>query len=96
VRRITERSVHANGADLRISATTDRADALDGCDAVLTSFRPSGFEAHHLDESILLRHGIVGQETQGPGGFFIALRTVHVRKAPPGGIRMGGRGERTP
>jgi 6-phospho-beta-glucosidase len=78
VRRIAEKSANASGVDLRITATSDRAAALDGCDAVLTSFRPGGFEARHLDESIPLRHGIIGQETQGPGGFFMALRTVHV------------------
>ena len=24
-----------------------------------------------------MRHGIIGQETQGPGGFFMALRAIH-------------------
>ena len=31
-----------------------------------------------LDERIPLRHGVIGQETQGPGGFFMALRSIHV------------------
>jgi 6-phospho-beta-glucosidase len=80
VQRIAERMARARGLDLRISATTDRAAALDGCDAVLTSFRPGGFEARYLDESIPLKHGIIGQETQGPGGFFMALRSIHVMR----------------
>jgi 6-phospho-beta-glucosidase len=45
---------------------------------VLTSFRPGGFEARYLDESIPLKHGVIGQETQGPGGFFMALRSIYV------------------
>ena len=33
-----------------------------------------------LDESIPLKHGVIGQETQGPGGFFMALRSIHAIK----------------
>jgi 6-phospho-beta-glucosidase len=68
------------GADVRVRATTDRAAALEDCDAVLTSFRPGGFQARYLDESIPLRHGVIGQETQGPGGFFMALRSIAVMR----------------
>ncbi|WP_295814007.1 glycoside hydrolase [uncultured Deinococcus sp.] len=68
------------GADLTFSATTDRRAALAGCDGVLSSYRPGGFEARALDERIPLSHGVVGQETQGAGGFFMALRAVHVAR----------------
>ncbi|HVA93251.1 MAG TPA: glycoside hydrolase, partial [Chloroflexota bacterium] len=64
--------------DLTISTATDRRAGLTDCDAVLTSFRPGGFDARYLDESIPLKHGLIGQETQGPGGFFMALRSIHV------------------
>ena len=30
------------------------------------------------DERIPLSHGVIGQETQGPGGFFMALRAIAV------------------
>ena len=73
-----EKMARARGLDLTITATTDRRDGLRDCDAVLTSFRPGGFEARYLDESIPLKHGVIGQETQGPGGFFMALRSIHV------------------
>jgi 6-phospho-beta-glucosidase len=53
---------------------------LRDADAVLTSFRPGGFEARVLDERIPLRHGVIGQETQGPGGFFMALRSIAVMR----------------
>jgi 6-phospho-beta-glucosidase len=63
--------------DLKVSYTNDRRIGFQDCDAVLTSFRPGGFEARYLDEAIPLKHGVIGQETQGPGGFFMALRTIH-------------------
>ena len=80
VRRLAEKMARARGLDLTITATTDRRAALDSCDAVLTSFRPGGFEARVLDERIPLQHGVIGQETQGPGGFFMGLRSIHVMK----------------
>jgi 6-phospho-beta-glucosidase len=80
VRRLAERMAAARGADVRVSVTTDRAVALDAADVVLTSFRPGGFEARYLDESIPLAHGVIGQETQGPGGFFMALRSIAVMR----------------
>ena len=78
VRRLGERLAAARGVDLRFEATTDRRAGLADADAVLLSYRPGGFEARVLDERIPLRHGIVGQETQGPGGFFMALRAIDV------------------
>ena len=78
IRGLAERMAAAKGVDLTVSATTDRRAGLDACDAVLTSYRPGGFEARVLDERIPLAHGVIGQETQGPGGFFMALRSIHV------------------
>lgn len=78
VKLLSEKMARRQGLDLTITATTDRRAGLQGCDAVLTSFRPGGFQARYLDESIPLKHGVIGQETQGPGGFFMALRSIHV------------------
>src|SRR6478672_7052643 len=78
VATLARKMAHARGIDLTIRSTTNRRDGLRDCDAVLTSFRPGGFEARYLDESIPLKHGVIGQETQGPGGFFMALRSIHV------------------
>ncbi len=80
VRRIALGMARARGADLRVTTTTDRAAGLTDADVVLTSFRPGGFEARALDEQIPLRHGVIGQETQGPGGFFMALRSIAVMR----------------
>lgn len=80
IERLARRMAEAAGADIRFNATTDRRRGLDGADIVLSSFRPGGFEARVLDETIPLRHGVIGQETQGPGGFFMALRAIHALK----------------
>jgi 6-phospho-beta-glucosidase len=78
VKTLADKMAHNCGIDLKVSYTTDRRAGLQDCDAVLTSFRPGGFEARYLDEAIPLKHGVIGQETQGPGGFFMALRSIHV------------------
>jgi 6-phospho-beta-glucosidase len=80
VRRMAQRIADVKGLDITIRATTDRRAALTGADAVLTSFRPGNFEARALDERIPLKHGVIGQETQGPGGFFMALRSLNQMK----------------
>ena len=81
VKTLAEKMARYHGVDLRVSYTTDRRLGLQDCDAVLTSFRPGGFEARYLDESIPLKHGVIGQETQGPGGFFMALRSIYVMQS---------------
>jgi 6-phospho-beta-glucosidase len=52
------------------------AECVEGADFVFTSIRVGGIEARARDESVSLRHGIIGQETVGPGGFAMAIRTI--------------------
>lgn len=80
VRTIAEKMARNAGLDITVSATTDRRPGLTDCDAVLTSFRPGGFEMRQQDEVIPMRHGVIGQETQGPGGLMMALRSVQAFK----------------
>jgi 6-phospho-beta-glucosidase len=80
VQQITQRLASVGGVDIRVTTTTDRAAGLRDADVVLTSFRSGGFEARYLDECIPLKHGVIGQETQGPGGFFMALRSIEVMR----------------
>jgi 6-phospho-beta-glucosidase len=58
--------------------TTDRREAIEGADFVISQMRIGGLAARALDEQIPLRYGILGQETTGPGGFAKALRTIPV------------------
>ena len=60
----------------RIRTTTDLTEALTGADFVFSAIRPGGTEGRVRDEHIALRHGVLGQETVGPGGLAYALRTV--------------------
>ena len=78
VERLATRMARARGLDIRFRSTTDLREGLTDVDAILSSYRPGGFEARVLDERLPLRHGVIGQETQGPGGFFMALRSIHV------------------
>jgi len=80
VERIARQTMFARGLDISVTATTDRRAGLVDCDAVLTSFRPGGFEARALDERIPLSYNVIGQETQGPGGVFMALRSISAMK----------------
>ncbi|MFD0061021.1 hypothetical protein [Streptomyces sp. NPDC056690] len=80
VKTITEKMARAKGLDITVTATTDRREGVRDVDAVLSSFRPGGFEARALDERIPLKHGVIGQETQGPGGLMMSLRSVHVMR----------------
>ena len=61
---------------IRVSNTAE--DALQGADFVITTFRVGGMEGRILDERIPLKYGILGQETTGPGGFSMAMRSIPV------------------
>jgi len=43
---------------------------------VILSIRVGGIEARARDESTVVRHGIIGQETVGPAGFAMAVRNI--------------------
>jgi 6-phospho-beta-glucosidase len=56
--------------------TTDLDAALEGADFVFVAIRVGGLEGRTVDEGVPLGHGILGQETTGPGGICFALRTI--------------------
>lgn len=68
--------VQREGGDLRVRVATSAEDAISGASFVLSSMRVGGIESRAQDESISIRHGYPGQETTGPGGVAMALRTV--------------------
>jgi 6-phospho-beta-glucosidase len=64
-----------------VVATADSADCVRDADFVFLSIRVGGITTRANDEAVCLRHGIVGQETVGPAGFALAMRTIpHVRR----------------
>ncbi|MBT0992986.1 hypothetical protein KIN34_01605 [Cellulomonas sp. DKR-3] len=80
VRTLSEKMARNAGLDLTITATTDQRAGLTDVDAVLSSFRPGDFQMRLQDELIPQRHGVIGQETQGPGGFMMSLRSIEIMK----------------
>lgn len=76
VRKVVTGIDEAADARVPTTTTTDLDEALDDADFVLTAIRAGGFDARRSDEAIPLGHGVVGQETVGPGGFGLALRNI--------------------
>jgi 6-phospho-beta-glucosidase len=66
---------------ITVSATTDVAAALPGAQFVFCAIRVGGELGRVSDERVALDHGVLGQETTGPGGLAYALRTIPVMRA---------------
>jgi 6-phospho-beta-glucosidase len=64
------------GGTFRLRWTTNPDEALRDADAVITTIRVGGERARAVDERIALQRGALGQETTGPGGFAMALRSI--------------------
>lgn len=75
---LAERMMRRAGWSGRLVLTQDRLEAIDGADFVIVQLRVGQQAARYRDETIPPRHGCIGQETTGPGGFAKALRTVPV------------------
>ena len=73
-REILRRSDH--GFEIRVASQLE--DAAEGADFVLNSIRVGGLAARARDERIAIGHGLAGQETTGPAGAAMALRTLPV------------------
>ena len=75
---LAQRMVKAAGLPMEVHLTLDRREALAGADFVTTQFRVGQLDARIKDERIALKHGLIGQETNGAAGMFKALRTIPV------------------
>ncbi|GEL08334.1 6-phospho-beta-glucosidase [Salisediminibacterium halotolerans] len=78
VGNLAKRMVEKAGFPIDVHLTLDRQTALKDADFVTTQFRVGLLDARAKDERIPLSHGVIGQETNGPGGLFKGLRTVPV------------------
>ncbi|GLX71418.1 6-phospho-beta-glucosidase [Paenibacillus glycanilyticus] len=78
VGKLAERMVERANLPIDVHLTLDRREAIAGADFVTTQMRVGLLEARRRDEHIPIKHGVIGQETTGPGGMFKALRTVPV------------------
>jgi 6-phospho-beta-glucosidase len=75
---VTAAGESSNRLRFSINRTTDAVIALTGADYVITTFRVGGIESRIIDERVPLDLGIIGQETTGPGGFAMGLRSIPV------------------
>ncbi|WP_236896447.1 6-phospho-beta-glucosidase [Clostridium beijerinckii] len=78
VGKLAKRMVKKAGVPMEIHLTLDRREALKDADFVTTQLRVGLLDARIQDERIPLSHGVIGQETNGAGGMFKALRTIPV------------------
>jgi 6-phospho-beta-glucosidase len=78
VANLAKRMIQKVGLPIEIHTTLHRREALPNADFVMTQFRVGLLEARIKDERIPLSHGYIGQETNGAGGMFKALRTIPV------------------
>jgi 6-phospho-beta-glucosidase len=76
IAQVLEGLAAEHGDRLPFRTTTDLDDALEGADFVFTAVRVGGLEGRTIDEGVPLAHGVLGQETIGPGGIAFALRTI--------------------
>jgi 6-phospho-beta-glucosidase len=76
--RLAAELASALGRPGLVAVTPDPAEALTGADFVFSAIRVGGDRARVIDEQVALRRGLVGQETTGPGGFAMAMRTIPV------------------
>jgi len=70
------RMAQQRGNPVQIETSVTLEAALEGADFVVTQIRAGGMAARISDERLGRRHGILGQETTGVGGFACALRTI--------------------
>lgn len=75
---MAQRMWDASPYDVKIHMTLDREEALKDADFVTTQFRVGLLNARIKDERIPAYYGMIGQETNGPGGMFKAFRTVPI------------------
>jgi 6-phospho-beta-glucosidase len=76
---LTRRMLDRNGLEeVSVNVTLNRKEALVGADFVCSQFRAGCLEGRIRDERISLKYGMIGQETNGLGGFANACRTIPI------------------
>lgn len=63
-------------APFKVILSTDSRESLRGAAHIITSIRPGFEEGRAVDERIAFKHGVLGQETTGAGGFAMAMRSL--------------------
>ena len=78
MRMVSKPRLAAGQAAFQVTWTTDPHQAIEGSDFIVMTFRVGQMHSRIIDEQVPLRYGVLGQETTGPGGCAMALRTIPV------------------
>lgn len=78
VGNLAKRMVEKAGVSMEVHLTLNRREALKDADFVTTQLRVGLLDARIKDETIPAKYGVLGQETNGPGGLFKGFRTIPV------------------
>ncbi|SDC35845.1 Maltose-6-phosphate glucosidase [Pelagirhabdus alkalitolerans] len=62
--------------EIKFLATVDPEEAFSNIDFVMAHIRVGKYAMREKDEKIPLEHGVVGQETCGPGGIAYGMRSI--------------------
>lgn len=62
--------------DIEFISTTDPKEAFTDIDFVMAHIRVGKYAMREKDEKIPLKHGVLGQETCGPGGVAYGMRSI--------------------
>ncbi|WP_445544389.1 family 4 glycosyl hydrolase, partial [Buttiauxella brennerae] len=73
---VVEKVIRDHSQSIKFTVTTDPEVAFSGAHFVFAQMRVGQYKMREQDEKIPLRHGVVGQETCGPGGLAYGLRTI--------------------
>lgn len=75
---LCKRMIEASNIGCEVVLTKSLDESLDKADFVLAQVRVGKLPARVLDEKIPLKYDLIGQETNGIGGFFKGMRTIPV------------------
>lgn len=73
---VVEKVIRDHSQSIKLTVTTDPEVAFSHAHFVFAQMRVGQYKMREQDEKIPLRHGVVGQETCGPGGLAYGLRTI--------------------
>jgi 6-phospho-beta-glucosidase len=76
MRMVTEVRLQGKHPNFELNWTTDPEEAIARSDFIVMTFRQGGIASRVIDEQVPLKYGVLGQETTGPGGFAMAMRTI--------------------
>ena len=76
IARACEVILREKAPEIEFLATTDPEEAFTDIDFVMAHIRVGKYAMRELDEKIPLKHGVVGQETCGPGGIAYGMRSI--------------------